>query len=112
MTVCQGTKRDGGPCTASATAGECYCYNHPDYAEERKRGASRAATAKHSSVGRELRAMRELIWDLLNILLSDENSLTESARNSRTSCSSCSATSGPQSLRCGRQKSPCRRTWT
>ena len=72
MAVCSGTKRDGGPCTVSVPHGERYCYNHnPDYAKERKRSASRAATAKHSSIGKELREVRELILELLNVLLSD-----------------------------------------
>jgi hypothetical protein len=72
MAVCSGTKRDGGPCTVSVHHGERYCYNHnPDYAKERKRSASRAATAKHSSIGKELREIRDLIWELLNVLLSD-----------------------------------------
>jgi hypothetical protein len=72
MAACAGTKRDGEPCTVSVPHGERYCYNHnPDYAEERKRSASRAATAKHSSIGKELREVRELILDLLGVLLSD-----------------------------------------
>src|SRR5919112_1874886 len=72
MATCAGTKRDGTPCTVSVPSGERYCYNHnPDYAEERKQSASRAATAKHSSIGKELREVRDLIWELLNVLLSD-----------------------------------------
>ena len=72
MATCAGTKRDGEPCTVSVPHGERYCYNHnPDYAEERKRSASHAATAKHSSIGKELRDLRELILDLLGVLLSD-----------------------------------------
>jgi hypothetical protein len=52
--------------------GERYCYNHhPDYAEERKRSASRTATAKHSSIGKELRDIRELIWELLGLTIAD-----------------------------------------
>src|SRR5215203_7420018 len=72
MAVCAGTKRNDEPCTVSVPRGERYCYNHnPDYAEKRKRSASRAATAKHSSIGKELREVRELILDLLGVLLSD-----------------------------------------
>jgi hypothetical protein len=72
MSVCSGTKRDGTPCTLPAMAGSGWCYNHhPDYAQERRLSASRAATAKHSSVGKELREVRELIWELLGVLLSD-----------------------------------------
>ena len=73
MGVCQGTKRDGEPCTANTIPGQRYCYHHhPDYKEERRASASRAATLKHSSVAKELREVRELIWELLSILLSDQ----------------------------------------
>jgi hypothetical protein len=72
MAACQGTKRDGEPCTVSVPHGERHCYNHNhEYAEERRASASRAATAKHSSVARELKEVRELIWELLNVLVSD-----------------------------------------
>jgi hypothetical protein len=92
MSVCQGTKRDGEPCTVSVPRGERYCYNHnPDYAQERKRSASRAATAKNSSIGKELREVRDLIWELLGVLLSD-NLPVRFARSFRTSCSSSTAT--------------------
>ena len=48
------------------------CWNHdPARAEERRRNASHAATAKHSSMGKELREVRELLLDLLGVLLSD-----------------------------------------
>jgi len=67
-------KRDGEPCTANAIAGERWCYHHhPDFAEERRASASRAATAKHSSIGKELREVRDLIWELLGVLLSDRH---------------------------------------
>lgn len=73
MATCSGTKRSGEPCTASVPPGERFCYNHdPDHAEERRRSASRAATAKHSSVSRELGEVRGLIRDLLGVLLADE----------------------------------------
>jgi hypothetical protein len=73
MRACQRTKRDGEPCKVSVPHGERYCYNHnPDFAEERKRSASRAATAKHSSIGKELRETRELILELLGVLLADQ----------------------------------------
>jgi transcriptional regulator of NAD metabolism len=72
MAVCQGRKRDGTPCTVSVPRGELFCYNHdPARAEERRRNASHAATAKHSSVARELREVREMIVELLGILLAD-----------------------------------------
>jgi hypothetical protein len=73
MGVCSGTKRDGSSCTLPAMADSSWCWNHdPARAEERRRNASRAATAKHSSVGKELREVRELIWELLGVLLSDQ----------------------------------------
>src|SRR5215207_5617215 len=72
MDVCNGTKRDGGPCTLPAITGSEWCWNHdPARAEERRRNASHAATAKHSSIGKELREVRELILELLGVLLSD-----------------------------------------
>ncbi len=72
MAVCQGSKRSGEPCTASALVGERFCYNHhPKHAEERKQSASHAASSKHSSIGKELREIRELILELLGVLLSD-----------------------------------------
>src|SRR5215203_1034198 len=73
MDVCNGTKRDGGPCTLPAMTGSEWCWNHdPARAEERRRNASHAATAKHSSIGKELREVRELILELLGVLLSDQ----------------------------------------
>jgi hypothetical protein len=72
MAVCQGTKRDGTPCTLPAMAGSEWCWNHdPARAEERRHNASRAATLKHSSIGRELREVRELIWELLELTITD-----------------------------------------
>ena len=72
MAVCSGTKRDGEPCTLPAMAGSERCWNHdPARAAERRRNASHAATAKHSSIGKELRDIRDLIWELLGVLLSD-----------------------------------------
>jgi hypothetical protein len=73
MATCAGTKRDGEPCTANAIPSERWCYHHhPKYAEERKQSASRAATLKYRSIGKELRDIRELIWELLGVLLSDQ----------------------------------------
>ena len=72
MAVCSGTKRNGESCTLPATADSEWCWNHdPARAGERRRNASRAATMKHSSVGKELREVRELILELLGVLLSD-----------------------------------------
>lgn len=73
MAVCSGTKRNGAPCTRPVMPGEFYCYNHhPDYAEDRKRSASRAATAKHSQVHREIREVRELVRGIVEVLVSGE----------------------------------------
>ena len=70
--VCRGTRRDGVPCTAVVPTDRRYCYHHdPARAGERRRNASRAASAKHSSVAQELRDVRDLIWELLQVLLSD-----------------------------------------
>jgi hypothetical protein len=72
VAVCNGTKRDGTPCTTVVGPGERLCYHHdPVRAEERSRNASRAASAKHSTVAQELRDLRDLIWELLQVLLSD-----------------------------------------
>ncbi len=72
MVVCSGTKRDGQPCTLPATQGSERCWNHdPALAERRSRNASRVASAKHSSVGKELREVRDLIRELLNLTLED-----------------------------------------
>ena len=73
MATCVGTTRKGRACTANPIPGQRWCYHHhPDYAEERKQSATRAATSKHSSVAKELREIRELIWELLGVLLSDQ----------------------------------------
>ena len=53
----------------SASSGRTH---DPARTEERRRNASHAATTKHSSVAKELRDIRELIWELLNILVSDQ----------------------------------------
>ncbi len=58
--------------TGNDLAGSEWCWNHdPARAEERSRNASHAAKSKHSSVAKELREVRELIWELLGVLLSD-----------------------------------------
>ena len=77
MSVCQGTKRNGEPCTLPAMQGSSWCWNHdPARAEERRRNASHAATMKHATVGKELREVRELIWELLELTITDRLSLT------------------------------------
>ena len=77
MSVCTGTKRDGTPCTLPAMQGSEWCWNHnPDFKEERRRNASHAASAKHSKVGRESREVRKLMWELLELTITDRLSLT------------------------------------
>jgi hypothetical protein len=64
-------------------------YNHhQDHAEgtPRERQQDRH---KHGSIGKELRDVRKLIWELL-----------------RTSCSCSNVTYGRQSSRCGQPRSP------
>jgi hypothetical protein len=69
--ACSGMKRDGDPCTASAIAGERWCYHHhPAYAEERRRNASRAATLGNSKIGAEIRSTRLMVRELLEVTLS------------------------------------------
>ncbi|MDQ3865123.1 MAG: hypothetical protein M3317_16805 [Actinomycetota bacterium] len=71
--ACQGTKRNGEPCTASAIPGERWCYHHhPDYAQERRRNASRAATLGSSKIGAEIRSTRLLVRDIVEVTLSND----------------------------------------
>ena len=56
---------------------------------ERRASVSRTVTSKHGSIGKELRDVRKLIWELL-----------------RTSCSCSNVTYGRQSSRCGQPSSP------
>ena len=73
MSVCSGTKRDGDPCTLPAMAGSEWCWNHdPARAEERRRNASHAATAKNSKISQEIRAVRLLVRDIVEMTLSNE----------------------------------------
>jgi hypothetical protein len=51
--------------------GERWCWHHhPDFAEERRRNASRAATLGNSKVGAEIRSTRLMIRELLEVTLS------------------------------------------
>ena len=71
--ACQGTKRDGQPCTAGAMAGERWCYpHHPAYADERRRNASRAATLGNSKIGAEIRSTRLLVRDIVELTITNE----------------------------------------
>jgi hypothetical protein len=71
MATCQGTKRDGEPCTANSMPGSRYCWHHdPAHAEERRRNASRAATLGNSKIGAEIRGTRLLVRELLEVTIS------------------------------------------
>jgi hypothetical protein len=73
MAACQGTKRDGEPCAANSMPGSRYCWHHhPDYAEERRRNASRAATLGNSKIGAEIRSTRLMVRELLEVTLSGD----------------------------------------
>src|SRR5215213_2798292 len=73
MAVCSGTKRDGQPCTSSATPGERWCYHHhPNYAEERRRNARRAAVIGNSKVGAEIKGVRLMVRDLVETTFSGD----------------------------------------
>ncbi len=73
MAVCSGTKRDGEPCATVVGPGERWCYHHdPDYAEERRRNASRAATLGNSKVGAEVRSTRLLVRGIVEMTVSNE----------------------------------------
>jgi hypothetical protein len=73
MAVCSGTKRNGEPCRANPTPGSRYCWHHdPNYAEDRRRNASRAATLGNSKIGSEIRATRLMVRDLVEMVISNE----------------------------------------
>jgi hypothetical protein len=72
VAVCAGTTKKDLPCTTVIGSSERWCYHHdPARAEERSANAARAASAKHSSVGKELREIRGLIWELLGLTIAD-----------------------------------------
>src|SRR5215208_1492616 len=59
MPRCAGEKVDGTPCERTVGASQEYCYAHdPDYAEERKRSASKAA--RSPTKGRSKSEIREI----------------------------------------------------
>src|SRR5919112_927375 len=75
MAVCEGTKRDGEPCTMPAAKGSDYCYLHdpdPAVAERRSRNASRAATLGNSKIGAEIRSTRLLVRDIVELTVSGD----------------------------------------
>lgn len=78
--------------------------NHPDHVEERRASVSRTVTNKHSSIGKELE-------ELLDDLLSDRLTVWVWQEATERRAANSIATSEPQSSRCGRARSRCRRTW-
>ena len=70
MAVCRATKANGEPCTLSANGPQGLCWAHdPANREKRRRMASRAARAKPN---RELPAIKTLLEDLTERVLSGE----------------------------------------
>ena len=70
MTICKATKRNGEPCTLPANGKQGYCWAHdPATLEQRKRRASRGGRAK---ANRELPAIKTLLEDLTERVLSGE----------------------------------------
>ncbi len=73
MAVCGGTRRDGDPCAAAPMTGSRYCWHHdPDYAGERRRNASRAASIGNSKIDAEIRGVRLIVRDLVETAVSNE----------------------------------------
>ena len=105
MAVCAGTKRDGAPCTAVVGTGERWCWHHdPARAQERSANASRVASAKHSSVAQELRDVRDLIWEILELTVSERLPVTVRKRLAEI-VQLLQSSSRPSSWRCGRPRS-------
>jgi hypothetical protein len=73
--ACMGTKREGDTCTMPAAKGSDYCYLHdpdPGVANRRKRNASRAANLGNSKIGAEIRSMRLMVTELLEVTISGD----------------------------------------
>src|SRR5215204_2693913 len=70
MNICEATKLNGEPCTLPANGKQGYCWAHdPATLEQRKRRASRGGRAK---ANRELPAIKTLLEDLTERVLSGE----------------------------------------
>ena len=63
MSQCSATKPNGERCKRTADGAEGYCWAHdPEHAQERRRNASKAATAKADKEIRQTKAeIRELV---------------------------------------------------
>ena len=71
--ACAGTTKQGNPCTMPAAKGSDYCYLHdpdPAIAERRKRNASRAATLGNSKIDAEIRDVRLMAKELVELTVS------------------------------------------
>ena len=70
MALCRATKASGDPCRAPATGPQGYCWAHdPANAEQRSRMASKAVRSK---LNREIPAIKALLEDLTERVLSGE----------------------------------------
>jgi hypothetical protein len=77
MAVCRATKASGDPCKAPATGPHGYCWAHdPANAEQRSRMASKAARSKPN---REIPAIKALLEDLTERVLSGELATAQAA---------------------------------
>ncbi len=74
MALCSGIKADGGRCRAQAMRNSEWCVNHhPDYAEARKRRASKGG--KRGGRGRpqvEVNTVKDRLWTLAQDTLTGE----------------------------------------
>ena len=60
--LCAGSRRDGGPCTASVEPPQRFCWWHdPKHADERQRNASRAGRSRPS---REVAALKRQLQEI------------------------------------------------
>lgn len=64
MALCQGTKRDGTPCTISVIGKDQYCWHHsPERAQERHLAAKKAGRSRPAS---ELQGVKGQLQELVN----------------------------------------------
>src|SRR5215218_10483557 len=64
MALCQGTKRDGSPCTISVIGSAPYCWHHdPKRSSERRLAAQKAGRSRPAS---ELQGVKAQLQDLVS----------------------------------------------
>lgn len=83
MAICAGTTKKDRPCTMPAAKGSDYCYLHdpdPAVAARRRRNASRAATLGNSKVSSEIRDVRLMTRDLIELTVSGRLDLAAKKR--------------------------------